>query len=56
MPYLDSVRKQIQELEEKISNHDGNMKYMKQELERLKKSAFEEEMRLESDTRQLLNG
>lgn len=56
MSYLDSVRKQIQELEDKISNHDGNLKHLKQELERLKKTAFEEEMRLENDTRQLLNG
>lgn len=48
-----NIQKQIREIEDRIENDKGNVRDLKEILQRLKMQAFEEDLR-ESDTRQLL--
>lgn len=48
-----NIQKQIKEIEERIQNDTGNVRDLKQVLQRLQMQAFEEDLR-ESGNRQLL--
>lgn len=50
---MDTIKKQIQEIESKIASQQGDVQQLKALLERLKYQEFEEDIR-ESDNRQLL--
>jgi peptidoglycan hydrolase CwlO-like protein len=52
---MDTIKKQIQEIESKIASQQGDVEQLKRLLERLKYQQFEEDIR-ESDSRQLLKG
>lgn len=52
---MDTIKKQIQEIETKIASQQGDVEQLKKLLERLKFQQFEEDIR-ESDSRQLLKG
>ena len=52
---MDTIKKQIQEIESKIASQQGDVEQLKKMLERLKYQQFEEDIR-ESDSRQLLKG
>jgi hypothetical protein len=53
--YKDLLRKQIKELENKISKDEGEKLQLQTELNRIKAAEFEEDLK-ESDNRQLLKG
>lgn len=48
-----NIQRQIKEIEDRIENDKGNVRDLKEILQRLKMQAFEEDMR-ESNNRQLL--
>lgn len=48
-----NIQKQIAEIEDRIANDTGNVRDLKEILQRLKMQAFEEDMR-DSGNRQLL--
>ena len=48
-----NIQKQIREIEDRIENDKGNVRDLKEILQRLKMQAFEEDLR-ESGSRQLL--
>lgn len=48
-----NIQRQIREIEERIENDKGNVRDLKEILQRLKMQAFEEDLR-ESGNRQLL--
>jgi hypothetical protein len=52
---MDTIKKQIQDIESKIASQQGDVEQLKRLLERLKFQQFEEDIR-ESDSRQLLKG
>ena len=52
---MDTIKKQIQEIESKIASQQGDVEQLKTLLEKLKFQEFEEDIR-ESDNRQLLKG
>lgn len=52
---VKELQKQIELLERKISENQGNLETMQSELQRLKFLAFEEEF-IEEDNRKLLQG
>lgn len=55
MSYKDLLQKQIKELEEKIASFEGDKQVLIDQLQKLRKNEFEEEMREES-SQQLLKG
>ena len=55
MAILDTLQKQIREVEERIAKDQGEARDLKELLSRLRMQAFEEDIR-ESDNRQLLKG
>jgi hypothetical protein len=55
MSHKDELKRQIRELEEKISRDEGAKLQLQTELNRLKLAEFEEDLR-ESDNKQLLKG
>lgn len=55
MSYKDILKKQIQELEEKIASQQGERDELVKQLNRLKLSEFEEDLN-EEDNRKLLKG
>jgi uncharacterized coiled-coil protein SlyX len=54
MAYHSNIKQKIKELEEKIAAQQGNIDEMTRELNRLKLSEFEEDMRLDDDKKLLL--
>ncbi len=52
---MDTIKKQIQDIESKIASQQGDVEQLKTLLERLRYQQFEEDIR-ESDSRQLLKG
>lgn len=52
---IQSIQRQINEIEEKIRREQGDVRELKKLLERLRMHEFEEDLR-ESDNRQLLKG
>ena len=52
---MDTIKKQIKDIELKIETKQGDVEQLKKMLERLKYQQFEEDIR-ESDSRQLLKG
>lgn len=52
---MDTIKKQIREIESKIASQQGDVEQLKTLLEKLKYQEFEEDIR-ESDNRQLLKG
>jgi hypothetical protein len=52
---MDTIKKQIKDIELKIETQQGDVEQLKKMLERLKYQQFEEDIR-ESDSRQLLKG
>jgi cell division protein FtsL len=55
MKYRDILKKQIQDLEEKIASQQGERDELLNQLNRLKLSEFEEDL-TEEDNRKLLKG
>jgi len=54
--YKQILQKQIQELEQKIESFEGEKTELINQLNQLRLAEFEDDMREESDTRQLLKG
>lgn len=52
---IQSIQRQINEIEDKIRREQGDIQELKKLLERLRMYEFEEDLR-ESDNRQLLKG
>lgn len=52
---IQSIQRQINEIEDKIRREQGDVRELKKLLERLRMYEFEEDLR-ESDNRQLLKG
>jgi methyl coenzyme M reductase subunit C-like uncharacterized protein (methanogenesis marker protein 7) len=52
---MDTIKKQIREIESKLASQQGDVEQLKTLLEKLKYQEFEEDIR-ESDNRQLLKG
>jgi hypothetical protein len=52
---MDTIKKQIREIESKLASQQGDVEQLKTLLEKLKFQEFEEDIR-ESDNRQLLKG
>lgn len=52
---MNSIQRQINELEQRIRQDRGDVEQLKKALERLKMQEFEEDLR-ENDNRQLLKG
>lgn len=55
MSYKELLQNQIKELEERISKYQGDKTILMDQLQKLKRDEFEEDIR-ESDSRQLLKG
>jgi peptidoglycan hydrolase CwlO-like protein len=55
MSLIDTLKKQIQDIEDKIASQQGDVEQLKKILQKLKLQEFEEDIR-ENDNRQLLNG
>jgi len=55
MALLDTIQKEIREIETKIAEQQGDVEELKKLLQKLQFQEFEEDMR-ESDNRQLLKG
>ena len=55
MQMIQQIRKQIKDIESRISEDKGDLDQLKRLLERLKMQEFEEDLK-ESDNRQLLKG
>ena len=53
---VKEIELRIASLEQKISENIGDLESMKRELNRLKLQAFEEDMREQNQTSQLLQG
>jgi hypothetical protein len=52
---MNSIQKQINEIEHRIRQEQGDVEQLKKALERLRMQQFEEDLR-ENDNRQLLKG
>ncbi len=52
---MNSIQKQINEIEQRIRQEQGDVEQLKKALQRLRMQEFEEDLR-ESDNRQLLKG
>jgi TolA-binding protein len=52
---MDTIKREIQNIEAQIAEQQGDVAHLKKMLERLKTQEFEEDIR-ESDNRQLLRG
>lgn len=52
---MDTIKRQIQDIESRIATQQGDVEQLKKVLEKLKIQEFEEDIR-ESDNRQLLKG
>ncbi len=55
MRYRELLQRQIKELEEKISQFEGDKSVLMDQLQKLRRDEFEEDIR-ETDNRQLLKG
>jgi hypothetical protein len=55
MSYKEILQNQIRELEEKIVKFEGDKSILMDQLQKLKRDEFEEDIR-ESDNKQLLKG
>ena len=55
MSYKELLTKQIKELEERISKYEGDKTILMDQLQRLRHSEFEEDLK-ETDNKQLLKG
>lgn len=55
MTLMDTIKKQIQDIESRIAAQQGDVEQLKKNLEKLRIQEFEEDIR-ESDNRQLLKG
>ena len=58
MSYKEILQKQINELEERIRNFQGDKRILEDQLQKLRLAEFEEDMRTESNSsnQQLLKG
>jgi hypothetical protein len=52
---MNSIQKQINEIEQRVRQEQGDVEQLKKALQRLRMQEFEEDLR-ESDNRQLLKG